>query len=128
MIVIAAGVKKLEATSFVSPKWVPQMGDNSALLDALAPTRQTEVCYSVLVPNMRGLIMLFCTVLMMVILVEPVKPLAKKISIAVSMKALSAFRARCRCGKSADGDGIVLLIISAYEGEVLTAKPSHLCD
>ena len=51
---IAAGVKKLEATSFVSPKWVPQMGDNSALLDALAPTRQTEVCYSVLVPNMRG--------------------------------------------------------------------------
>ena len=51
---IAAGVKKLEATSFVSPKWVPQMGDNSALLNALAPTRQMEVCYSVLVPNMRG--------------------------------------------------------------------------
>src|SRR5699024_5250464 len=50
---IAAGVKKLETTSLVSPKWVPQMRDNSALLDALAPTRQTEVCYSVLVPNMR---------------------------------------------------------------------------
>lgn len=51
---IAAGIKKLEVTSFVSPKWVPQMGDNSALLDALKPTRHDDVCYSVLVPNMRG--------------------------------------------------------------------------
>lgn len=51
---IAAGIKKLEATSFVSPKWVPQMGDNGELLDALKPTRNNEVCYSVLVPNMRG--------------------------------------------------------------------------
>ncbi|WP_201556770.1 hydroxymethylglutaryl-CoA lyase [Psychrobacter sp. 72-O-c] len=51
---IAAGVKKLEATSFVSPKWVPQMGDNGELLDALKPTRHDDVCYSVLVPNMRG--------------------------------------------------------------------------
>ncbi|SNT71475.1 hydroxymethylglutaryl-CoA lyase [Psychrobacter sp. LV10R520-6] len=51
---MAAGIKKLEATSFVSPKWVPQMGDNSQLLDALKPTRNDDVCYSVLVPNMRG--------------------------------------------------------------------------
>ena len=51
---IAAGIKKLEATSFVSPKWVPQMGDNSELMNALAPSRLDAVCYSVLVPNMRG--------------------------------------------------------------------------
>jgi len=51
---MAAGIKKLEVTSFVSPKWVPQMGDNSQLLDALKPTRNDDVCYSVLVPNMRG--------------------------------------------------------------------------
>ena len=51
---IAAGIKKLEATSFVSPKWVPQMGDNGELLTALEPTRHKDVCYSVLVPNMRG--------------------------------------------------------------------------
>ena len=51
---IAAGIKKLEATSFVSPKWVPQMGDNGELLTALEPTRHEDVCYSVLVPNMRG--------------------------------------------------------------------------
>ncbi len=51
---IAAGVKKLEATSFVSPKWVPQMGDNSELMTALADNRHDDVMYSVLVPNMRG--------------------------------------------------------------------------
>ncbi|WP_201587909.1 hydroxymethylglutaryl-CoA lyase [Psychrobacter jeotgali] len=51
---IAAGIKKLEATSFVSPKWVPQMGDNSELMTALADTRRDDVIYSVLVPNMRG--------------------------------------------------------------------------
>ncbi|WP_367104583.1 hydroxymethylglutaryl-CoA lyase [uncultured Psychrobacter sp.] len=51
---VAAGVKKLEATSFVSPKWVPQMGDNSDLMSAIAPARREDVIYSVLVPNMRG--------------------------------------------------------------------------
>lgn len=51
---IVAGVKKIETTSFVSPKWVPQMGDNSELMTALAPNRQDDVIYSVLVPNMRG--------------------------------------------------------------------------
>lgn len=52
---IDAGVKKLEVTSFVSPKWVPQMGDNAALMQALNDAkRHSDVCYSVLVPNMRG--------------------------------------------------------------------------
>lgn len=51
---IAAGIKKLEITSFVSPKWVPQMGDNSDLLNALKSMRREDVLYSVLVPNMRG--------------------------------------------------------------------------
>lgn len=51
---INAGIKKLEVTSFVSPKWVPQMGDNSELMTALADMRPDDVIYSVLVPNMRG--------------------------------------------------------------------------
>ncbi|WP_201544228.1 hydroxymethylglutaryl-CoA lyase [Psychrobacter sp. H7-1] len=51
---IDAGIKKLEATSFVSPKWVPQMGDNSELMQLINQARHPEVCYSVLTPNMRG--------------------------------------------------------------------------
>lgn len=49
---VGAGVRKLETTSFVSPKWVPQMGDNTAVMQAIQ--RQEGVCYSVLVPNMKG--------------------------------------------------------------------------
>ncbi len=53
---INAGIKKLEATSFVSPKWVPQMGDNSELMQRINRdnNRHKDVCYSVLIPNMRG--------------------------------------------------------------------------
>ena len=49
----AAGLKEIEVTSFVSPKWVPQMADNAAVMAGIA--RQPGVRYSVLIPNMKGL-------------------------------------------------------------------------
>ena len=49
----AAGLKEIEVTSFVSPKWVPQMGDNAAVMAGVV--RRPGVRYSVLVPNMKGL-------------------------------------------------------------------------
>ena len=49
----AAGLREIEVTSFVSPKWVPQMADNAAVMAALQ--RQPGVRYSVLTPNMQGL-------------------------------------------------------------------------
>jgi len=49
----AAGLREIEVTSFVSPKWVPQMADNAAVLAALQ--RAPGVRYSVLTPNMQGL-------------------------------------------------------------------------
>ncbi|GHF78348.1 hydroxymethylglutaryl-CoA lyase [Amycolatopsis bartoniae] len=48
-----AGLTTLEATSFVSPKWVPQLADAEQLLERL--TRREGVRYPVLVPNERGL-------------------------------------------------------------------------
>lgn len=48
----AAGSKEIEVTSFVSPKWVPQMADNAEVMNGI--TRQSDVRYSVLVPNMKG--------------------------------------------------------------------------
>lgn len=38
--------------SFVSPKWVPQMGDNSAVMKGIKP--RPGVSYPVLVPNLEG--------------------------------------------------------------------------
>ena len=47
-----AGLKEIEVTSFVSPKWVPQMAD---ALDVMAGIdRSAAVRYSVLTPNMKG--------------------------------------------------------------------------
>ena len=48
-----AGLKDIEVTSFVSPKWVPQMADNAQVMAGIA--RQPGVRYSVLTPNLQGL-------------------------------------------------------------------------
>ncbi len=48
----AAGLKEIEVTSYVSPKWVPQMADNHAVMSGMR--REPGVRYSVLTPNMKG--------------------------------------------------------------------------
>ncbi|MCC8193952.1 MAG: hydroxymethylglutaryl-CoA lyase [Deltaproteobacteria bacterium] len=50
---VAAGVKRLEATSFVSPKAVPQLADASKIVNHMA-TRHPDVETHVLAPNLRG--------------------------------------------------------------------------
>ena len=50
---LAAGVERVEATSMVSPKWVPQMADGEQVLAALSPQEMERV--RVLVPNLKGL-------------------------------------------------------------------------
>jgi hydroxymethylglutaryl-CoA lyase len=48
----AAGLTEIEVTSFVSPKWVPQMADNAEVMAGIA--RLPGVRYSVLTPNLQG--------------------------------------------------------------------------
>ncbi len=48
----ASGLSVIESTSFVSPKWVPQMADNSQVMAGI--TRRPGVSYPVLVPGMQG--------------------------------------------------------------------------
>ena len=47
-----AGLTEIEVTSFVSPKWVPQMADNAEVMHGIR--RNPRVTYSVLTPNMKG--------------------------------------------------------------------------
>ncbi|MBP6903034.1 MAG: hydroxymethylglutaryl-CoA lyase [Burkholderiaceae bacterium] len=49
----AAGLREIEVTSYVSPKWVPQMADNAEVMAAIQ--RAPGVRYSVLTPNLKGL-------------------------------------------------------------------------
>ena len=48
----AAGLKAIEATSFVSPRWVPQMGDAADVMARIE--RLPGVSYPVLTPNLQG--------------------------------------------------------------------------
>jgi hydroxymethylglutaryl-CoA lyase len=52
-LLVEAGLREIEATSFVSPKAIPQLADAEALLAALP--RRADVRLPVLVPNARGL-------------------------------------------------------------------------
>jgi len=47
-----AGLTEIEVTSYVSPKWVPQMADNAEVMAGIA--RKAGVRYSVLTPNAQG--------------------------------------------------------------------------
>jgi hydroxymethylglutaryl-CoA lyase len=47
-----AGLPAVEATAFVSPKWVPQMADHTEVLERIS--RKPGVDYPVLAPNLKG--------------------------------------------------------------------------
>jgi hydroxymethylglutaryl-CoA lyase len=50
---VASGLRQIEVTSFVSPRWVPQLADAAELVRALPPA--ANVTYSALCPNATGL-------------------------------------------------------------------------
>jgi hydroxymethylglutaryl-CoA lyase len=47
-----AGLRAIEATAFVSPKWIPQMADHTEVLEGIR--RRPGVSYPVLTPNLKG--------------------------------------------------------------------------
>ncbi len=49
----AAGLRHIEVSAFVSPKWIPQLDDAGEVFAGI--TRRPDVRYSALVPNMKGL-------------------------------------------------------------------------
>jgi len=51
----SAGLTHVEATSFVSPKWVPQMSDHREVMSAITSLPHHSVSYPVLVPNIKGM-------------------------------------------------------------------------
>jgi hydroxymethylglutaryl-CoA lyase len=53
-LLTAAGIPEIEAGSFVSPKWVPQMADSEAVFEHLRSSK-TNTTYSALVPNEQGM-------------------------------------------------------------------------
>jgi len=81
----AAGLREIEVTSFVSPKWVPQMADNAQVMAAVQ--RLPGVRYSVLVPNLLGLQAALAGI-------EPGKPATRLDEVVVFGAASQAFSRR----------------------------------
>src|SRR5262245_38925066 len=52
-MLVEAGLREIEAASFVHPKWIPQLADAQDLIKQLES--KSNVRYSALVPNMKGL-------------------------------------------------------------------------
>ena len=52
---VDAGLERIEVTSFVSPKWIPQLADADELVEALAQREHGKAQFSALCPNARGL-------------------------------------------------------------------------
>ncbi|ERI06878.1 hydroxymethylglutaryl-CoA lyase [Aneurinibacillus aneurinilyticus] len=50
---VSSGIRRIEATSFVNPKWIPQLADAIDVLNGIR--RKDGVVYSALVPNLKGL-------------------------------------------------------------------------
>jgi hydroxymethylglutaryl-CoA lyase len=50
---IASGLKRIEVSSFVSPRWIPQLADAEKLIGLLP--RRDDVVFTALVPNLKGL-------------------------------------------------------------------------
>jgi hydroxymethylglutaryl-CoA lyase len=49
---VQAGLRKIEAAAFVSPRWVPQMADGAEVLGRVP--RRAGIVYAALVPNLKG--------------------------------------------------------------------------
>ncbi len=54
---VGAGIQQLEVTSFVSPKWIPQLADAEEVIQLTQPLERRDqgIHFSALCPNMRGL-------------------------------------------------------------------------
>jgi hydroxymethylglutaryl-CoA lyase len=52
---VAAGLKRIEVTSFVHPRWIPQLADAEEVCRSLPHTDGNDVRFTALVPNLRGL-------------------------------------------------------------------------
>ncbi|MBI1761003.1 MAG: hydroxymethylglutaryl-CoA lyase [Acidobacteria bacterium] len=129
---IAAGVRKIEATSFVSPKWVPQMADAEALLQAVAPAHP-DVTFEVLLPNEKGYDRAHATGLLkaagfVVAATEALNVKNVNMSVADSMRQFAAIAARAKADGVRIRGTIGVSFVCPYEGKVPRARVVALAD
>jgi hydroxymethylglutaryl-CoA lyase len=123
-----AGLKAIEAGSFVSPKWVPQMADTAEVLAGIK--RLPGVSYPVLVPNMKGFdAAKFSRVEEIAVFGAASEAFSQKNINCSIDESLDRFAPVCEAAKAAGirVRGYVSCVLSCpYEGEITPEKVAHV--
>lgn len=125
-----AGLKEIEATSFVSPKWVPQLGDAADLW----PMLPQDILPSALIPNTKGLERAMEVGVKRIAVFTAVSEtfVKKNINMTVS-ESLEAFRAVVDAFRDAQPGGWVRGYVSTafqcpYEGRINPEQTARICE
>ena len=129
---IDAGFRRIEVTSFVSPKWVPQMADAAEVLQAVV-TQHPDVTFEVLLPNEKGYDRAMATGLVkqvgyIVAATETLNVKNVNMSVADSMKQFAVIATRAKADGIRTRGTIGVSFVCPYEGAVDPAKVTAIVD
>mgnify|MGYP001194370121 CR=1 FL=1 len=123
-----SGLSVVEATSFVSPKWVPQMADHIEVMAGIK--RKPEVSYPVLVPNLKGFEAAVAAGAQEIAVFSAAsETFSKKNTNCSIAEGLERFSAVCKAAHSREirVRGYISCALGCpYEGEVAPGKVAHV--
>ncbi|MBB3232597.1 hydroxymethylglutaryl-CoA lyase [Halomonas stenophila] len=124
----AAGLAHIEAASFVSPKWVPQMADHHEVMTGLR--RREGIVYSALTPNLKGLeAALECGVEEVAVFGAASETFSRKninCSVAESLERFAPVLERAREANVRVRGYVSCVLGCPYEGEIASAKVAEV--
>jgi hydroxymethylglutaryl-CoA lyase len=128
---ISAGLPKIEVTSFVSPRWVPQLADAEQVLSSINHGHQTA--FQVLIPNERGYDRARATGLVkeVTFVVAATETLNRKnvnMSVADSMRQFAAIAEKARADGVRVRGSIGVAFVCPHEGRVPREQSAGLAD
>lgn len=129
---INAGLRRIELTSFASPKWVPQMADAEALLQAVVP-QHPDIQFEVLLPNLKGYERAVATGLVkqigyVVAATETLNTKNVNMSVAASMEQFGTMAKKAKAAGLRVRGTIGVAFVCPYEGRVAMEQAQRLAD
>ncbi|XP_012529259.1 hydroxymethylglutaryl-CoA lyase, mitochondrial isoform X2 [Monomorium pharaonis] len=126
----ATGLKSIEVTSFVSPKWVPQMADNLQVFQQVL--KRDGVSYPVLVPNLKGLESAIAVGVKEIAVFGAASETFSKAntncSIEESLRNLKAVVEKAQSYGIRSRGYVSCIVGCPYEGEIKPAATAHLAS
>jgi hydroxymethylglutaryl-CoA lyase len=128
---ISAGVPRIEVTSFVSSKWVPQLADAEQVLAAIS--RNNGTSFQVLIPNEKGYdrareTRLFSEITVVVAATETLNRKNVNMSIADSMRQVEKIFTKAKADNVRIRGSIGVAFVCPYEGLVDAEGPASIAD